>query len=343
MKKVIYLMAGMALAAASTGCVDTEKPVYTEPTKFIVNNPPLQDELLETSGDMETTATFSLVCSQPDYGFAAQADYGAQVSLSDNFTDEVKDEDGNVTTPATYVTLKNKEVHNASMTFSTFDLACAMCTLLGIDSEDAWDAYIADGGKTTGFKLYFRATAQLAGVASSFIASNNVVSYNDVTLNYAVRQKGFIWILGQLNGWREPAASEAPYYNDWKLFEPEVGCNIYAGTFTQPAGAAGFRFTTALNGWQDGSVMVGYQANDGDKDIDAEMSDGTNVGSRYTGDAVYGKGNWRTNLTEPTPMTFCVSLVVKDKPQVWFYIGKYNVTVQTGANDLPEPVFTAAK
>ena len=342
MKKVIYMMAGMALAPAATGCVDTEKPVYTEPTTFTLNRPPLQNELLETSGDMETTATFGLVCSQPDYGFAAPAEYNAQVSLSDTFTDEVKDSDGNVTTPANYVTIENKNVNDAHMSFSTYDLACAMCLLLGIDDEDAYAQYVADGGATTGIKVYFRATAQLKGVASSFITSN-VVSYNDVTLNYAVKKPGFIYILGQLNGWKTPDAGSLEHYENWKLFEPEVGCKIYAATFEQPAGTAGFRFTTALNGWDDGKVMVGYQADDGNHDIDKEFSNEGNVGSMFKGSAVWGKGNWQTNFTEAKPMTFCVSLVVKDKPKVWFIIGKYDVTVQPDQNGVNEPVFTQVK
>ncbi len=341
-KSHIYMMAGMALAAAATGCVDTEKPVYTEPTTFTLNRPPLQNELLETSGDMETTATFGLVCSQPDYGFAAQAEYNAQVSLSDTFTDEVKDSDGNVTTPANYVTIENKNVNDAHMSFSTYDLACAMCLLLGIGDEDAYAQYVADGGATSGIKVYFRATAQLKGVASSFITSN-VVSYNDVTLNYAVKKPGFIYIMGQLNGWTEPSEGNAAHYNDWKLFEPEVGCKIYAGTFKQPAGASGFRFTTELKGWGGGSVMVGYQADDGDHDIDADFSDGDKTGSMFKGTAVWGKGNWRTNFTEAKTMTFCVSLVVKDKPKVWFIVGKYNVTVQPDQNGVNEPVFTQVK
>ena len=54
MKKFIYLMTGMALAIGATGCVDTEKPVFQEPTTFIVNAPAFQDEYHV----METTLGF---------------------------------------------------------------------------------------------------------------------------------------------------------------------------------------------------------------------------------------------------------------------------------------------
>ena len=68
MKKFIYLLTGVAVASAMQSCVDTEKPVFQEPTSFTINAPALQNEYLATTSDMDNKSTFTLYASQPDYG-----------------------------------------------------------------------------------------------------------------------------------------------------------------------------------------------------------------------------------------------------------------------------------
>ena len=357
MKKFIYLMTGMALAIGATGCVDTEKPVFQEPTTFIVNAPAFQDEYLATTGDMENKETFVLTCSQPDYGFAAKANYNAQVSLSEDFKDEVRDENDQVVTPATYATIANQDVNNAAMQLRTYDLAVAMCTLLGIDGEEAWADYLANNGKTEGFKLYFRATCEISGVAGSFIASNNVVSYNNVQLCYAVPTAGKIFLVGDVAPESEkinfstPDESNKGFYQNYALVEPEIGCKIYAGTFLMPssvdahAGATienvdtytQWRFFTELKGWADTSVQIASHTDDFYKlPINELYEDGS-----YKGDAVYGQGNWAVFLPEATEITMAVSLVDAAKPKVYYRTGVWNVTIQPDASGINEPVFVA--
>ncbi len=354
MKNLIYMMAGVAMAAAVSSCVDTEKPVYTEPTTFTVNRPPLQDQYLATTGDIDDKTTFNLTCSgQPDYGFAAQANYNAQVSLTGEFKDEVRDENDNVVTPATYSTLSNQDQTSSSMSLRTYDLAVAMCSLLGIEDEDSWKDYLAAGGATTGITVYFRGTCEIPGVPSSFIASSNTVTYTDVTLSYAVPTAGIIYICGDVNGFTEPSAANAEFYRDYQLVEPEIGSKIYAGVFTMPdtesvhPGAEGvdyttqFRFFTELSGWGDGSKMIG--SNEADfyvEDVTNSFTDGSANGSMFTGNATYGKGNWGILLEEPAVMTIAVSIVDKNKPKVWFRFGNWNVTVGKDASGINEPVFS---
>ncbi|MCM1066162.1 MAG: hypothetical protein NC418_01145 [Muribaculaceae bacterium] len=359
MKKFIYMMAGVALAASMSACADTEKPVYHEPSadSFKVHTPPLQNEYLATTDDKDNKSTFSLTCSgQADYGVATQCVYGAQVSLTNEFTDEIRDEADNVVTPATYKSIDNQDANNPAMSLRTYDLALAMCNLLGIDSPEAWDEYIANGGATEGLTVYFRATCQIPGVPSSLVASSNSVSYTNVQLSFAVPVAGVIYICGDCNGFTEPSAANATFYKDWQLIEPEdaIGARIYAGSFLMPdtesvhAGASGndyntqWRFFTELSGWGDGSKMVG--SNEADfyvEPITGGFSDGMNPGSFYTGNAVYGKGNWGVLLDVPTQMTIAVSLVDKNKPKVYFKVGNWNVTVAPDATGINEPVFTA--
>lgn len=342
------------MASAFSSCVDTEKPVFQEPTTFIVNTPPLQNEYLATTGDMDDKSTFNLVCSQPDYGFAAKANYNAQVSMTGEFKDAVTDADGNVVTAATYYSISNQDTNNASMSLRTYDLAVAMCSLLDINSPEDWSNYLANGGATDGLKVYLRATCEIAGVSNSFIASQNVVSYNNVSLEYAVPTAGFIYIVGNVSGWSTPAAANKDFYEDFKLYEPEIGSKIYAGTFTMPATSSvstadpgtvdyttQWRFYTDLVGWDDTTAQIASnEANFYIVDVTGDFSNGAEYGSSWTGEGVYGQGNWGVCLEADTEMTFAVSLVDKNKPQVWVRYGKWDVSVGLNASGIKEPVFT---
>lgn len=342
MKKFIYLLTGVAVAASLQSCVDTEKPVFQKPTTFTVNTPALQNQYLATTGDMDNKSTFTLYCSQPDYGFAAKADYSALVSLSPDFVDATDNSEAN------YVELSNQNINSAAMTFRTYDLAAAMTKLLGFENIEDYDAYLAAGGATV-MPLYFRAVCQIGGVPDSRIVSDNVVSYNKVGLSFAIPTAGFIYICGDVNGFKEPSEGNAEFYQDYKLIESEIGSKLYAGTFLMPdtesvhKDATGvdyttqWRFFTELSGWNDGSKMVG--SNEADyyvEDITKMFSDG-----QYSGKGVYGKGNWGVLLENPTYVTCVVSLQVKDSPKVWFRFGQWNVTVGLGTDGKNEPVFTA--
>lgn len=344
MKKALYLIAGLALTA--TSCADTNKPVLQDPTSFVLNSPAFADQVLETTGDMDNKSTFTITCSQPNYGFATRANYNLQVSMAPEFVDEIPevlDNDGNVVTekvPANYVTIKNTVVYDPTMQLRTYDLAVAMCKLLGIQDKDGWNAYKAEK-PITGLKVYMRAVCDITGVPSSMITSN-VVSYNNVSLAYAVPKAGFIFIVGNVSDWTAPEAGNKAFYENFKLIEPEIGCKIYAGTFTQPASKGegiddqtAFRFFTELNGWADKEVQIASNPND----FYREPITGLFVGGLYKGDAVYGQGSWAIYLTEPTPVTIAVSLVDKKKPKVWFKIGTYNVTIGKNASGISEPVF----
>lgn len=357
MKKAIYLVAGVALAASVSSCIDTKKPVYQEPkedTEFIVNAPALADEFLATTGDLNDKSTFQLVVAkQPDYGFAAQANYNAQVSLTGEFTDEIKDNEGNVVTPATYRTLDNEDIHNTNMTFRTYHLAAAICALMGIVDEDTWNAYLASDSYSPTTKIYLRATCEIPGAPNSFIVSQNTVTYNNVEVVYCVPKAGVIYVCGDCSGWKEPSLANADFYLDYQLVEPEIGCKIYGGTFLMPdsetahSGASfpdnltQWRFFTELSGWGNGDNMVG--SNEADfyiEPITDLFSDGANFGSQYySGAAVYGKGNWGVWLDEPTEMTLAVSLVDKAKPAVWFRYGKWDVQIAPNAQGINEPNF----
>lgn len=331
------------MAASMAGCADTEKPVFQQPTTFTINTPAFQDEYLATTGDMDNKSTFMLYCSQPDYGFAAKANYSAQVSLSPTFIDATDTEDAN------YVELTNQDINSGAMRIRTYDLAVAMTTLLGFESQEDYDNYLANGGATV-MPLYFRGVCEIGGVSGSYIVSSNVVSYNKVGLSFAIPTAGIIYIVGDVNNFTAPEPSNAEFYADYECIEPEIGCKLYAGTFLMPntesvhSGATGpdyttqWRFFTELSGWNDASKMVGSN----EADFYVEPITDLFVDGQYSGTGVYGKGNWGVLLEEDTWMTVVVSLEVKDKPKVWFRYGKWDVQPGLGADGLKEPVFSAS-
>lgn len=345
MKKAIYILTGVAVATAMQSCVDTEKPVFQEPTTFTINTPALQNEYLATTDDMDNKSTFMLYASQPDYGFAAQASYAVQASLSENFVDATDTQEAN------YRELPNQDLNSGEMKFRTYDLAVAMTQLLGFDSESTiedYHKYLADGGKTE-MPVYFRGVCEIPGVPGSRIVSSNVVSYNRVQFSFAVPKAGFIFIVGDCNGFATPDASNATLYEVYRLVEPEIGSKLYAGTFMMPAtesvhaGATGsdyntqFRFFTELVGWDKPDFEIASnEANFYVEPITDKFNDGL-----YKGDAVHGDGNWGVLLEEDTEMTFVVSLQDTKKPKVWFRYGKWDVQVGLDATGMNEPVFSA--
>ncbi|MDO4319033.1 MAG: SusE domain-containing protein [Bacteroidales bacterium] len=348
MKKFIYLLAGLALAAGITSCEDSKEPQYQNPTTFKLNTPALQDELLMTTGDMDDKSTFNLFCSQPDYGFSAVCEYGVQVSLTENFVDATEAQEAN------YVSLTNQSASQSAMTFRTYDLAVAMTELLGITSAEEGAAY--DGPDV--MPVFFRATCRIPGVKGSEIVSQNVVKYSNVRFFYAIPTAGVIYIVGHVfnpeneasNNFQEPSEGFKEFYEDFKLVEPVIGCKLYAGTFylkecsggaENPDNCAQFRFFTELKGWADKSVQVASNPND----FYVEPITDSFVDGLFKGNAVYGQGNWGIYTTETEAAertyTFVVSLQDKEKPKLWLKKGTWDVEVVLDSNNMNEPSFVA--
>lgn len=263
MKKISIFLACVAAVLGFTSCEQDRDPVYKAPTTFVLNTPALQTQYLNlTEGN-----TFELTASQPDYGYAAIADYSAEVSLNENFS--------------TFEPLATTgaSLHSACMVFNDADLAVALCKLHGFDSEETYQDVPAE-------RVYFRAVCKLNGVEGSEIKSN-VVYLDKVKFYFAVPQPNFIYLVGQPEGWAGPTESNAAHYADWRLFEKqdEIGSGIYYGTFEVGADQTTFRFYTALTGWDADS----YGSQVEDNAIEFPF-----VGNSASAPLVKGKGsfNW---------------------------------------------------
>lgn len=271
MKKISVFMS-MALAVLGlASCSQDRDPVLQTPTEFVLNEPAMQDQYIQlTAGN-----TLELVASQPNYGYSAIAQYSAEMSLTPDF--------------AEYRELESLTPTLARMSFKQEDVATALCELQGIATEEDFAAKYPDGVMPPG-KIYFRAVCELAGVENTRIVSN-VVSYNEVVGYFAVPVPGYIYLVGQCEGWAGPTESNAAHYADWRLFEPSnaIGSKVYSGTFNINAGEAMFRFYTKLTGWDADSY--GSQVDDNPIEF-PEFTDGSFTTAVVKGKGAFSFPNW---------------------------------------------------
>lgn len=160
MKKLMMASAlGLMLTISFTSCEQNEDPKYKDPTTFTVNTPALQQQVLQTNGDLTSNETFNLFCSQPDYGFAAQCNYSALVSLDP--TVPYSDED---IAARKSIALENTNPNSAAMSLKLFNLALAANQMAGIADEDAYAKSEFAKGPV---KLYFRAVCEIPGIEAA--------------------------------------------------------------------------------------------------------------------------------------------------------------------------------
>ena len=265
MKKISYILfslLGMVLATASCTGLEEENPVLKTPTKFVLNTPATANQYVDLGADKEA-GTVNFTCSQPDYGFAASADYHMQVSLDESF--------------AEYEELGDA-FNSCNMNVKCSQIAEAICKLRGIEDEDSYTDEAAR-------KVFFRVRAQILKMEETSIVSN-VIAMEKVKGYFALRLPGYIYLVGAPEGWTGPSEDNKAHYEPWKLFEDDnaVGSKVYYGEFDIPADKFQFRFYTALTGWDKDSY--GIQEKDAPKDI--SMTNGI-----YDGAIVKGKGSYQ--------------------------------------------------
>lgn len=317
-------MAAVALGFSS--CKQEDEPQYHAPTTFTISTPALQNVEFATSTEQTDPETFNLFCTQPDYGYSAICKYTALASLDPDCPEE------------TAIELPNANESSAAMAIKTFELGAAICKYAGVTDEDQYAASVLAQGPVP---VYFRAVCEIPGIEGSRIVSSNVVSYNLVLVNFAVKKPGWIYIVGDVqnpvtgvtDGFKGPnAANYDHYFDNFRVEEPNsmIGDKIYVGQFnvcgkvfnpekSVEDNCTQFRFFTELNGWADASVMIG--SNEADFYC-VNITDKWLAG--FTGDAVAGKGNWgiyNASATEndPAPEALPMTVVV-DALQMKVYI-----------------------
>lgn len=262
-KSVILAVMAMLLGFTFTSCKEDTQPRLSTPTNFVLNTPPMADQLYV----MNVNTAINLTVSQPNYGVATTPMYQVEIAkTADGF------EKGE------YKTLSSTTT-SAKITVAGEEFCIAMCELWGYTSPDNFD----DSPRP----VYVRVHAWVDNAEYSSIYSN-VIELKQVKPYLAVKVPDTIQLVGQPEGW------SAAYNADWLLYETVPESRVYQGTFEIPEGQFQFRFYDqfdAAEPWDWYSIG----AQDADNPVDIAMTDGN-----YSGDLFYdpatkgaGKGSWQ--------------------------------------------------
>ncbi len=315
MKKSFILLTLALSTVAFSACEDDKEPVYTLPTEFVLNTPPMAESVyMLNPGEIVT-----LTCSQPNYGYSAVTNYVVDFSKTGEFADAVGD------TPATYFSVTPVDSKSATLQLNAEDIAKAICAEYGVTS---FVEYPEEGLPTEAY--YVRARASLTGITSSAIASNVVKLGGIQVFNPFPAVPGQIYFVGAPSGWTEPGESNAAFYENWKLDETGVGTNVYVGSFEIPEGSQYFRFYKSLSGWGDDGKLpsIGPRPNDGDNvevNITEEPLELTAVpgkGAWYTSDSwAGGSVLFTVDLSDPNNYKVTMNIGVAVKEDYVYLVG----------------------
>lgn len=269
MKKISLIFASIVAMLSMSSCEEDTyprlEPDSIAPEQDILNTPATADMYY----NLQETETINLTCRQPEYGFSALTTYKVQVSLSPEFKSVAMNEDGETAAPE-YVELTSAFT-TTSMHVPCSEIAEAICALRGISSEEG---YTEEDARP----LYIRLRAFIAQAEEETSVISNIISLKAVKSYFAVRLPGYIWLIGEPQGWDINGKAE------WRLFESSdaIDSKVYHGTFDIP-GIFRFRFYTAVGDWESNSIGAQVE----DNPVIIELKNGV-----YTGAAVAGKGAW---------------------------------------------------
>lgn len=279
--KKIFSMALVLLSGimALTSCSEDrdDNPQIQTPTQFVLNNPVLAEQFVQLTEQNSVNLTWS----QPNYSYNAFASYMVQVGIvqADGSTkwNEKTDENGKVT--PVYLE-KEYTVCNADV--SGNEIAMALCAIDGVTEEDQ---YVDKGFREVAFRLKSVIKTTAGNVVPGSEIVSNSVSFKHMAGFCAIKSPAYVYLIGEPHGWIAPEAANAETLAGWRIYETQVGSNVFKGSLNIPAGKFRFRFYSTLSGW-DGGASIGAQEDD--KPITIELADNT-----YEGElAAPGKGSW---------------------------------------------------
>ena len=220
-----------AVAVAALGfssCSETwdDNPVLKthegEEKADFLNQPQMQDQVIMLTNDNKQ-GTFHLTCSQPDFGYAAVANYRVQCSLTEDF--------------AKYEEIAQDFYNCAEINPLNADVAAAVEKLSGVQTEADLPLPYQ--------KLYMRLRAYVAQDEEGTQFLSNVVSFKGVAVDYLA-----IWVSGipvniYLRG-GFPDASDWGAVPQYQFVTGPEENTWVTGTITIPAGT---EFKVADSSW----------------------------------------------------------------------------------------------
>lgn len=296
MKKTIKLLSFvLGCAAMLTACADDNDSNPTAnraPSELVLNTPAVANNYIE----LTDSTTISFTWSEPDFGYSALATYRFQVGVvQDDGSIKWDEKDGNPLFLDTPYNIWNADVKAEEIAMS----------ISNIDGFKTIDDYVDMGIRTIAMRLYGnirsgeREDVPGTGVFSNAIYLKNVQSYA------VVKEPGWIYIVGNLTGWKEPSAANKEFYDEsYRITETAVGTKIYKASipYTFDNGDyVQFRFYTALTGW-DTDSSIGLKDN---KDLEFDAK------GKYTGAILTGaryEGNYKFPVTAAGSLDITVNL-----------------------------------
>ena len=287
------LIAAIALmgGAALTGCVEDTQPRLEVPTEFVLNTPPMADQVYYFSCDAsgKSVNDIEFTVSQPNYGLGTPPTYTVQLARSaEDFElwdqqqaaggdDENVSEGEGEGDAAEEAQEEEAQLPLTVMCAQTYNSA-----YINIDGEVFCNAV----NELYGFErttyageivpVAVRVHAQVGDAAYSAIWSNPVTLAG--VRSYFKLVKGKLYLIGQPSGWD---------INNGEMYceETEIGSGLYRGTFEVKAGEFQFRFYSELGDWENNS----YGAQVEDNPVDIAWNDETG----YEGPIMAGKGSFQ--------------------------------------------------
>lgn len=238
MKKISLLFAVAVAALGFSNCDETwdDNPVLTTHEGVVnadfLNKPVMQDQAILLTSE-NSTGNFHLTCSQPDFGYAAQATYRVQCSLTEDF--------------AEYQEITQDFYDCSQINPVNGDVAAAMEKLLGVQTESDIDpnAY---------HTLYMRLRAYIAQDEENTQFLSNVVYFKGVAVEYLA-----IWVSGvPVNIYLRGGFADTPGWEAVEQYQFVTGPDENTWVTGTVTIAAGTEFKIADSAW--GALNAGAGA-----------------------------------------------------------------------------------
>lgn len=288
MKKISILASLLCLLGIGlTGCKEDTEPRLDMPTEFVLNTPPLSDQVYIFRGDElnnslnDITFTFS----QPNYGLGCVPNYQIQVAKTEadfaawDAAEKTNDLDadnailGEDGLPLAYTLDPISTVVEMTVTGDVF--VTGVNAVYGLTADNY-------NGEVKSVAVRVHAWVPNAGYSSIY---SNAVTIN-VSSYVPISEAGKIYLVGQPQGWNISST-------EMTLNETGIGTKIYYGIFNIKAGEFQFRFYSELGDWE--SYSIGSQNEDNPVDIafsESGLYEGPIFVSTAAGDKL-GKGSWQ--------------------------------------------------
>lgn len=265
-KHILLALMAMVLGLSFTSCKEDTQPRLKTPDKFVLNTPPMADQMYM----LTPTSTIDLTVSQPNYGVACTPVYTVQIAKSEQ---DFKD--------GKFLTVEGSTTHARISVLGEY-MALAVCKL--------WDYTTPEDFDDSARPVWVRVHAELANAPQSAINSN-AVELKLVKPYFAVPVRDEIYLVGQCEGW---VAKPVP---EWTLYETEPGSLIYKATFNIPEGGWQFRFYDKFDAdeaWEWYSIGPGTNESDDQVNITDKFVDGICTVPCNYDPKIYkeGKGGW---------------------------------------------------